>query len=1139
MPYRGAADSKIVNWLHLIRCNLCYYWRTNLAVIAGVATATAVLSGALLTGKSVQESLRRLLDQRLGTTQYVISAEGFFREELATDLASAADKTNSLDGCAIVYLRGLAIHERTGMRAHNVQVYGVDRRFWKFQGMAGRKTPEDRTALVGAALAERLGIQTGDDFLLRMETQEGIPRESLHGRREDVQRTVRLTCDEILPVERLGEFALRPDQGSIYSIFVPLERLQRDLEQPSRANMVLLSSQSQEDSLPKIRTALKERFTLQDVGVKFRPTPSRTGIVVESTRILLDESIAQAVFQEAAASGMRASGILSYMANSIRAGEREIPYSLITAADLDQGTMSSIGNRKGSAVPSPSAGDFDPIWLSDWAWKDLGASQGETIELDYYIWQEDGHLVTRTDRFRLAGAVSLGGEMDTTLVPAFPGFTGTMSMQKWDPPFPIDLRRIRPQDEEYWQQYRTTPKAFIPLKKGQTLWQSRFGRFSSVRISLPEGADWLSSQERLTRGIRNRIDPESAGFVINDVKKSGREASRGSTDFGEYFLYFSFFLIAAAILFSMLFFRLSIEQRVREIGILQAVGFPLSTLRRIFLLEGTLLAVAGGGMGVFGAILYGRLLVHGLGTWWQNAVGTSRLSLHLSYPDLFWGTAVGTFAALGMIAWTIRGLQQNSTRELLAGILESGFVQRRRVRLFAVTSAVALLAAINLLLATALEKIPDIAGFFAAGFLLLVSVLCLTALYLRRNRPGLIAGRGRWAYLRLGARNVMYRPGRSLFCVALIASAAFLIVSMEAFRKDEQSISLESASGTGGYPLIAESDFPIVQDPNSAEGRETLGIPESENPWLTQVNFVPFRVRPGDDVSCLNLYAPQEPKILGAVPSFIAEARFTFQDSLAISPEQKRNPWLLLESEARDGTIPAIGDANTIRYALHLEVGQVLELRRNGATPVRLRLVGALRDSVLQGELVISEANFLRAFPAQEGYRFFLLEAPPENIASLVRLLDERLDSWGFHTESTRKRLSAYHQVENTYLSTFQSLGALGLILGTLGLAAILLRNLLERRRELALLRAIGYRKQVLAFMVVAENVVLLILGLAGGTICALLAILPAMHARGGSFPLTMIGLLLTGVMFSGVASSILAVTAALRSPLLVSLKSE
>jgi putative ABC transport system permease protein len=189
--------------------------------------------------------------------------------------------------------------------------------------------------------------------------------------------------------------------------------------------------------------------------------------------------------------------------------------------------------------------------------------------------------------------------------------------------------------------------------------------------------------------------------------------------------------------------------------------------------------------------------------------------------------------------------------------------------------------------------------------------------------------------------------------------------------------------------------------------------------------------------------------------------------------------------------------------------------------------------------LVISEADFVRLFPEREGFRFFLLEAPPDNAASLIQPLDERLASWGFNTQSTRDRLTAYHGVENTYLSTFQSLGALGLILGTAGLAAVLLRNVLERRRELALLQAVGYRRQVLATIILAENVLLLILGLVGGTICALLSIIPALHARGGSFPLAMVSLVLIGVLFVGLASSVLAVIAALRSPLLEALKSE
>jgi putative ABC transport system permease protein len=61
----------------LVSRNLLYYWRTNLAVIAGVAAAVAVLAGALLVGDSVRASLRDLVLSRLGRTEYVISSTGF------------------------------------------------------------------------------------------------------------------------------------------------------------------------------------------------------------------------------------------------------------------------------------------------------------------------------------------------------------------------------------------------------------------------------------------------------------------------------------------------------------------------------------------------------------------------------------------------------------------------------------------------------------------------------------------------------------------------------------------------------------------------------------------------------------------------------------------------------------------------------------------------------------------------------------------------------------------------------------------------------------------------------------------------------------------------------------------------------
>src|SRR5207245_1285535 len=333
----------------------------------------------------------------------------------------------------------------------------------------------------------------------------------------------------------------------------------------------------------------------------------------------------------------------------------------------------------------------------------------------------------------------------------------------------------------------------------------------------------------------------------------------------------------------------------------------------------------------------------------------------------------------------------------------------------------------------------------------------------------------------LGLRSATYRPGRSILCIALIASATFLIVSLDAFRREGASM------GTGGFPLMAESVLPLIHDPNTAIGRDALNIPPLEG-----VGFVPFRLRPGDDASCLNLYQPRNPRILAPPAAFLGRARFQFQDSVV----KTANPWLLLESQPADGVIPAIADANSLTYALHLKLGEEFVLDQT-----RFRIVAALQDSIFQGELLISERNFLRLFPDAEGYRFFLLSALPGKAQELTGVLEGALADYGFDVQPAEARLAGFHKVENTYLSTFRSLGALGLVLGTVGLGAILLRNVLERRRELALLRAVGYRPRHLVEMVLAENVLLLLLGLATGTACALLAIAPAVSLRGGERP--------------------------------------
>jgi putative ABC transport system permease protein len=1117
----------------LIFRNLLYFWRTNLAIIAGVGIAVAVLSGALLVGQSVRDSLRQLLNQRIGSTDYLVTSSRFFGEAIAESPFAG------FETCPLIFLKGVVYREETGVQVHQVNVYGIDERFWKFHGMDSQPSPVDRTAVVGRALAQQLDSRRGDNLLLRVENPQAIPREWLYGRRDTVGRTIRLNCGEMLSENQLGEFELRPSQGTVFSIFVPLKRLQKDLSQPARINALLMSRRDPSRGVRSIRDELATRCTLSDLGLKLRDLPSGTGFSLESDRIILDDFTSLAAVEAAKESGLAYSPLYTYLANSIRIRGREIPYSVMTAADLGRGALAGIRIDAGLNPQSAQRTQEKSIWLTDWAVRDLRASIGDAVEVDYYLWQETGQLVTRTAHFRLSGIVPLAGNLDASFAPKIPGVTEARSISAWDPPFPLELNRIRRQDEDFWDRYKATPKAFVSLAEGQNLWHNRFGNLTAVRMTLPAGMKLEDARTRFSASLLRRLDPEKSGFSFTSVREQGLAASRGTTDFGEYFVYFSFFLIAAAILLASQFFKLMVEQRAREIGILNAAGFKLRTLQRIFLLEGISLSAAGSILGLFGAIAYAWLMVFGLRTWWIGAVGTRRLSLHISWPDIFTGIAGGIFFSALAILWTLRALRRNSPRLLLSGVLESPGIKVKRVRTLSACALISLVLAILLVILSFIGKMDQMAGFFGSGFLLLISLLCATAVFLRRREPTQIHGTGWRSFLRLGIRNAMHRPGRSLLCASLIASATFIIISMEAFRQDLHDISLEANSGTGGYPLLAESALPIVQDPNSRQGREALGLFEIENPGPGGLRFTSFRERSGDDVSCLNLYAPQEPKILGVPRTFIDAGRFSFQDSASSNELQRKNPWLLLEPSGNDDVIPAIADANTIQYILHLSLGSEVLVRRDDGSQARLRLVAALHDSIFQGELLIADTAFLHLFPEHQGYRFFLLDVPPSRAAEIRKSLQEALSDWGFSVESSQDRLSSYHRVENTYLSTFQSLGALGLVLGTFGLAAILLRNVLERRSELALLRATGYSKTVLSSIIVLENVVLLCWGLISGTICAFLAVAPALQSRGANFPFMMAGLILVLVFSAGLISSLTAVVVAVRSPLIPALNSE
>jgi len=1044
--------------MSLVRRSLQYYWRTNLAVVLGVATAVAVLSGALLVGDSVRASLRDLILSRLGKTEAVVTSAQFFREQLAVEAPGAVP---------LIVMQGVVTNEKNGRRASKVAVYGVDDRFFQFNGYS-QSPPLGNDARLTPELARELGTGLGDTVLLRIEKPSAIPRESIQGRKEDSGRTLRLTATNDAP-----EFALQPSQGDVSAIYLSLRRLQRDLAQQSRINTLLLPAAQ----FPK------DKITLDDLGTKVRALPSTLSI--ETSSAVMSDALV-AIVQHAA--GGNAKPIFSYVANSIRIGDREVPYSIVTGLSNE--------------LPA------DGIWLDDWAAKDLNAKPGDDVALDYYYWEPSGSLVTRTANFKLTKILPMTGiAIDRDLTPEYPGIPGAQTIGDWDPPFPIDLKKVRPRDEEYWKKYRTAPKAFVSLETAQKLWGSRFGKVTSVRV---EGSDAAAFSQKL----RALIDPQMLGMAIVEPRAPALKQAEGSTDFGEYFTYFSFFLVISALLLTGLFFQLGIGQRLREIGTLRAVGFPTAKIRRLFISEAMVLSIAGVVAGSIGAVAYAAFLLYGLKTWWRGAVGTGLLNLHVSGESLISGAIAGVLIALLCVLATLRSLKRSSPRDLLSGNRAVEENPKRGTRWLRIVAAFAILSALALVGAAFARSIPDAGAFFGAGTLLLFGVIFFEWARLR-GQIGTVT-----SVVRLGIRNASHRPGRSVLVIALISSAVFLIVALDAFRRPPVAAS-DPHSGTGGFPLAAESQLPIFWDLNTPTGRENLNLSS-----VKDAKFYAFRLRPGEDASCLNLYEPRTPRVLGASQAFLGLNRFSFTETTS----KAENPWLLLDADPKDGLIPAIADANSITYVLHHKVGDVFD-----AGGLKVKLVAALDDSIFQSELVISEKNFTRAFREEQGFRYFLIDGPASNEAPL----EDALSDYGFDVISTPARLAAFHRVENTYLSTFQALGGLGLLLGTLGLGAVLLRNVMERRKELALLRAVGYRSQHLRTMVIAENAYLLIAGTLIGTVAAMVAILPAFLQRGGHLPNPSLALLLFAVPVAGLAVSLIAVRIVARAPLLETLRAE
>ena len=751
----------------LAKRSLVFYWRTNLGVLLAVCVSTSILTGALFVGDSVRHSLLMMVNARLGGTEFAVMPQKRFFTAVLSDKLSQELET---DTAPVLEVRGLVTNGDSSRRANRVEVLGVDERFYKIGDQKNPFTDNgDEAVVLNTPLAARLDAASGDEVVLRIEKPSMMARDVPLTPDSDMSTAFRLKVCAIAGESEFGRFSLQSNQVAPLNAFVPLRWLQEKLGRGGQADMLLVASSNKNTvTVEKANQAIVKLWSLGDVELELHRLKGQDFFELRSERVFIDDVLSDAALK----AGKNSVGILTYFVNELRLGDKATPYSMVSAIQPSTDANSII----------PVDMRDDEIIINQWLADDLDAKVGDSLKLTYYVTGLTRKLQEQSKSFRIRKIVAMeGSAIDPELMPDFPGLADVNNCRDWDPGIAIDLDKIRTKDEDYWDKYRGTPKAFVTLNAGQKMWANRYGNLTAIRYPIED-----TTQQDITRQILNTVKPASEGLFFMPVRTQGQKAGSGTTDFGQLFLGLSMFLIMSALILTGLLFVFGVENRSEQIGLFLAVGLSHKKVRRLLLTEGVLLSIFGAILGTISALLYTKVMIYGLATLWRSAVAGSQIQFYARTSSIFIGAFGAVVISLIAIWFTLRKQLSHPARELLSGALRWQYFKAKKSskgRISLGLAAVSVVGAVLLLVLAGNGDSNAASGaFFGAGALLLIAGLCLTHSILKMAA-------GRWnravtSVAGLGMRNTTRRTGRSLAVVGLLACGIFLVIAVGANKRN-------------------------------------------------------------------------------------------------------------------------------------------------------------------------------------------------------------------------------------------------------------------------------------------------------------------------------------------------------------------
>ena len=1077
---------------------------------ASCGLLATVIGGSVGVGDAIVDNLVRRAEARLGAVLAAVTSERPFE----ADLASRMDAVPAFVSPVSIEATG------TVRRATRATLLGIeDCGSLGFPGAEPKLDPD--SVAVNGPLARDLGVVVGDTVVLRVLERSAIPSDSPLGRRVTGSLGRRVKVVAMLDDAGLGGFSLEPSQSDEPLAVVSLATAQEIVRKPGMANAAVTVDRSPKGVGARGRGAGAERSreaasrlahavrpTLRDLGLSLEIIRGDLARLASVSLVIPPEADRAA---EAVLAPLGASPAMLFLANAISIADGEesdrsagasVPYSTVAGINAAEAAFGRLLGIDGGPLRPPGPGE---IVIDAWMAEDLAkqgrpVGPGSRLTATFFLPETlHGRAIEASRTFSISGVARMEeAAVERSLVPEVEGITDRRSIDDWEPPFPFDASRVRstpPHDEDdrYWKDHGATPKAFVSIDDARAIAAGRFGRTTTWHFRLKAGG----SLEDVRRRLESEIDPAAMGFVVRPVLADGLAAARGSTPFAGLFMALSSFVVVAGLTLVWLLSRLLVTTRLAVAGTLAAVGWRSARIAAVFGGVGGLAAavgcLAGAAIGPAWASVLLAVLARGFAGV-ENAASPAIFQPTSPRLATILAAASGSFLLAVIAPWlAARRVSRLGVRQLLAGADSAACSARRPRRLVAVLSAVAIVAALAVV-ATAGPVSQEAGRFFAAGSLALLGGCGLVRGWLR---PGAVrSGAG------LVHRALSLHPARTLAVVAMVAVAEFLIVAVSSFAVQPPANPADRQGPAGGWTLMATLAEPCAADLSDPATLESLGLSPDERDARGRTTLLPIRVSRGEDASCLNLQKVKVPAVLGVGKAFRERGGFRFVASrpLADGSAAGASPWQLLGRRTRKSSelIPAVMDEATARYALGLSgVGDRMSVTDDRGKQVELEIVGLLAPGILQGSVIVAEEDFLSMFPSTTGFRLLLADVRggPVDVARTEAAIRAAAADFIPTIRSCTARLAALAAVQNTYLAGFQALGTLGLLLGTIGVAAVQARAVLERAGEIGLLTAIGFTPSRLGRLVASETLVMVGLGLVLGILAAAIAVWPQLAA--------------------------------------------